>query len=91
MSAGPFWVYVGASPYRKKTSSCSWRALLQRWPGEETPAFLLGRSLLDELEEDTPRGPAPRSIFGQHTAVRLTCERFSEDGATAVLAQGKRI
>src|SRR5207244_6298726 len=60
---------------------------LRCWPGEEPPAFLWGRPLLDELEEDAARRPAARAVFGEHAAVGLTLERVRKDGGTAVLAQ----
>jgi hypothetical protein len=55
--------------------------------GEQVPPFLRRYPVPYELEEDASRGPAPRPIFGQHTAAILTLERVGEDGGTAVLAQ----
>jgi hypothetical protein len=51
---------------------------------EEAPAFLSRRLLLNELEEDAAKRPAPGPIFGQHAAVGLTLERVCEDGRRPV-------
>jgi hypothetical protein len=62
-------------------------AALRCQMGEETPAFLRGRPLPDELEEDATGGAPAGAVFGQHAAVGLTRERVCEDGGTAVLPQ----
>jgi hypothetical protein len=58
MSAGPFWVYVGASPYRKKTSSCSWRAMMPE-KGRTKGETLSSSQAHHDAGASPPPQPAP--------------------------------
>jgi hypothetical protein len=60
---------------------------LGRGVWEEAPAFLSRRLLLNALEEDATRRPAPGPSFGPHTAVGLTLERVHEDSRRPVWPQ----